>query len=393
MYRTVDDMYNRGTPVELTDQWTPSLTQYRNRPAVVIDVEVLGYPRPLSRQVGGQTISEKYDSIYTIVLKPEGPSIPSARPDAQVIRVTSLDVSRTLPLEGDLAPFTDWCIREFCSSNPLPTPKVSPPSPGQVVAGVVMPHTIPLYEAQFRDGDHRRESLKAIARVKECLGQWKPDVILLASTHWMPQDGFYLDNGATHENGCDSAYAGIEPQRFSFPGDPELAALAGSLGCQAGLPVKQIHRVAQEHAVWVPLHLLSGDRPIPVVPCSIWWRGPGESHRRWGEVLAEAVRQAGRHALFIASGALSHSFDFSKPPDHVVPGGKRVDEKVIKWLGSGDHDQLLEMEKSEFETWNPEGRAGHLYMLRGALDKDVGGELLCYQGSNGTGYVTMTFET
>jgi hypothetical protein len=30
--------------------------------------------------------------------------------------------------------------------------------------------------------------------------------------------------------------------------------------------------------------------------------------------------------------------------------------------------------------------------MRGALGKDVRGNSLCYQGSNGTGYLTMLFE-
>ena len=81
----------------------------------------------------------------------------------------------------------------------------------------------------------------------------------------------------------------MEPQLFSFPGDPELAALIGGLGRAAGLPVKRIHRVAQEHAVWVPGHLLCQERRIPLLPCSIWWRGPREAHRRFGEIIAAAV--------------------------------------------------------------------------------------------------------
>ena len=56
-YRTIDDMYDRGALVRLTDSWTPALERYRNRVAVVIDIEVLGYPRSLSRQENGKLIS------------------------------------------------------------------------------------------------------------------------------------------------------------------------------------------------------------------------------------------------------------------------------------------------------------------------------------------------
>src|SRR5262249_62350390 len=70
-YRTVDDMYERGTTVQLTDRWTSELARYRSRPAVVIDVEVIGFPRDISRQENGRTITEKYDCIYTVALMAE----------------------------------------------------------------------------------------------------------------------------------------------------------------------------------------------------------------------------------------------------------------------------------------------------------------------------------
>ena len=148
-----------------------------------------------------------------------------------------------------------------------------------------------------------RKSLTAIEEVRRRLEEWKPDVMVLASTHWMPREGFFIDDGAMHKDGCDASYKGVEPQLFGFPGDSELAALAAHLGKEAGLPVRRLHRVAQEHAVWVPSHLLCGER-IPVVPCSIWWHGPREAHRRLGEVFAEAVRRLGRKAFFVASGGL-----------------------------------------------------------------------------------------
>ena len=202
----------------------------------------------------------------------------------------------------------------------------------------------------------------------------------------MPRDGFFIDDGASHEDGCDASYEGVEPQLFSFPGDPELAGLMAYLGHKAGLPVRRLIGWRKEHAVWVPFHLLCRERPIPTVPCSIWWRGPREAHRQFGEIIGNAARQLGRRAFFVASGGLSHTFDFSQPPEYVVPTGERFDRLAKDWLENGQHGRLIDMNDDDFETWNPEGRAGHLYMLRGALGCDVRGESLCYQGSNGTGY-------
>ena len=391
-YRTIDDMYDRGTLVRLTDLWTPGLGRYCDRAAVVIDIEVLGYPRTISRQENGTTISEKYDCIYTVALMADEQTSAFVRAHVPVIRVTSADVERSSVGEYNRASFAEWCAREFCGAEPEPISHLSANETGRVIGGAVLPHTIPMYEARHRANDHRNKSLAAIDQVRRHLDECQPDVILLASTHWMPRDGFFIDDGAQHEDGCDASYQGVEPQLFSFPGDPELAALIGDLARSAGLPVRRIHRVAQEHAVWVPGHLLSQERRIPLLPCSIWWRGPREAHRRFGEIIAEAVRQLGRRAFFVASGGLSHTFDFSKPPEYVVPQGERFDRLAKEWLEKGQHGRLLDMSEDDFETWNPEGRAGHLYMLRGALGKDVRGQSLCYQGSNGTGYLTMLFQ-
>jgi aromatic ring-opening dioxygenase catalytic subunit (LigB family) len=391
-YRTIDDMHERGTPVELTERWTPGLARYRSRPAVVIDIEVIGFPRDIARQENGATITQKYDCVYTVAIQPENAAMPPSRDHTAVIRVLSIDVERPLEPSREVAEFAAWCTEEFCGAEPEPLSPLSSGKSGRFIAGAILPHTLPMYEAKHKPNDHRRKSLAAIDRVLQRLEIWQPEVIVLASTHWMPREGFLIDDGARHEDGCDASYKGVEPQAFGFPGDPELAGLAASLACQAGLPVRRVHRVAQEHAVWVPVHLLSGGRQVPVVPCSIWWRGPREAHRQLGDVFRDAVAKLGRKALFIASGALSHNFDFSKPPEYVVPAGERVDRMAVEWLEKGQHGRLLDMSDDEFENWNPEGRAGHIYMLRGALGRDVTGQSLCYQGSNGTGYLTMVFE-
>ena len=119
-YRTIDDMYERGNLVRLTDSWTPGLGRYRDRAAVVIDIEVLGYPRTISRQENGNTISEKYDCIYTVALMPDEQTSTFVRAQVPVIRVISLDVERSLAGGYDRENFAEWCMREFCGAEPEP---------------------------------------------------------------------------------------------------------------------------------------------------------------------------------------------------------------------------------------------------------------------------------
>src|SRR5918994_1620469 len=193
-YRTIDDMFERGTLVQLPERWTPALARYRHRPAVVIDIEVLGYPRSISRQENGTSVGEKYDCIYTVALMPAERTATFARAEVPVIRVISLDVERALAAEQETAKFAAWCTNEFCGREPAPISHPTATGNGRFIGGAVLPHTIPMYEARNSPEDHRNKSLTAIDQVRRHLNESQPDVIVLASTHWMPTDGFFVDD-------------------------------------------------------------------------------------------------------------------------------------------------------------------------------------------------------
>ena len=166
-YRTIDDMFEPGTLVRLTDLWTPALARYRDRPAVVIDIEVLGYPRSISQKENGTSVSEKYDCIYTVALMPAGGAATFAREQVPVIRVISLDVAGMLPGEQDsAATFAAWCAREFCGAEPAAISSPHTTGTGRFIGAAVLPHTIPMYEARHRPSDHRNKSLEAIDQVR-----------------------------------------------------------------------------------------------------------------------------------------------------------------------------------------------------------------------------------
>src|SRR5215510_8123882 len=183
-YRTVDDMYERGTPVRLTDQWTPELARYKSQPAVVIDIEVIGFPRDISRKETGRTITQKYDCIYTVALMAQDFALP-AYDSTPIIRVLSVDIETALDAKEELGDFADWCKREFCGTEPKAVHQPVPAMPGAFLGGVVLPHTLPMFEARHKPNDHRRKSLAAIEEVRQRVETWNPDVMVLASTHWM----------------------------------------------------------------------------------------------------------------------------------------------------------------------------------------------------------------
>jgi hypothetical protein len=127
----------------LIDLWTPALARYRDRPAVVIDIEVLGYPRSITRQVDAASVSEKYDCIYTVALLPVERAASLAREQVPVIRVISLDVAGILPAEPHSAEFAAWCAREFCGAEPASVANPGVAGNGGFIGAAVLPHTIP----------------------------------------------------------------------------------------------------------------------------------------------------------------------------------------------------------------------------------------------------------
>src|SRR5215510_9777187 len=143
-YRTVDDMYERGTPVRLTDQWTPELARYKSQPAVVIDIEVIGFPRDISRKETGRTITQKYDCIYTVALMAENFAL-LAYDSTPIIRVLSVDIETSLDAKGELADFADWCKREFCGAEPKTVHEPAPAKPGAFLGGGRFTHKQNMY--------------------------------------------------------------------------------------------------------------------------------------------------------------------------------------------------------------------------------------------------------
>ena len=115
-------------------------------------------------------------------------------------------MSGELAPENDSAAFVQWCTREFCGVEPPRVVHTTATGAGSCIGGAVLPHTIPMYEARHRPEDHRNKSLAAIDQVRRHLEQARPDVIVLASTHWMPRDGFFIDDGAQHVMAVDTCF-------------------------------------------------------------------------------------------------------------------------------------------------------------------------------------------
>ena len=129
-----------------------------------------------------------------------------------------------------------------------------------------------------------------------------------------------------------------------------------------------------------------------------------EDNLRLGRALGDAVAEADRKVLLIASGAMSHTFwPLRQLRDHEAagvehihsPGAAAADAERLEWFSRGDHARVLDT-MPEFYRFKPEARFGHYLMMMGALGEGdctaAGRQYGEYENSIGTGQVHLWFD-
>src|SRR5690625_3210818 len=119
------------------------------------------------------------------------------------------------------------------------------------------------------------------------------DAIIVASPHWLPRSGFFVDPGLIHQSFHDYV---LRPAPFGrrffthvLPGHPELANLLIQVGKEKGLPV-DAKTYGLDHGAFCPLKVMGVS--LPVVPISVSLRSHEES-REWGVAIRRAVEESG----------------------------------------------------------------------------------------------------
>jgi aromatic ring-opening dioxygenase catalytic subunit (LigB family) len=238
------------------------------------------------------------------------------------------------------------------------------------------------------------QTLHAIGRTIE--RDLNADVVIVASPHWLPRSGFFVDPGTIHESFHDYV---LRPAPFGrrfythvLPGDPELAHALIAAGQDAGLPV-HAKAYGLDHGAFCPLKVM-GIR-LPTVPISISQRSHEECVH-WGRAIRVAVEASGKRAVLVAPGNLCHRLDLrneSAKEGEYLADGKRFDALVIDLVVSG---RSLELSKVDRDLWNaaaPEADGRPFFLIAGASG-NAPGRLLQYQGAiYSIGDATFAFDT
>ena len=200
-----------------------------------------------------------------------------------------------------------------------------------VVGSIGLTHN-PTYPALIaKNGPDYAPGL-AYATLRQELASLKPDAIVIFDTDHL--NTFFLDNLPIFAIGVDDSFAGpcdevpLVP-RYTAPSHRALACYLRSEAVAAGFDLALVQAFEADHSVFVPLHFLTPEMNIPVIPIFIsghnhFARGhmsPMPSARRCFE-LGQTIRTAierwpqPMRVVTIGSGAISLDVHGTK----VAPG-------------------------------------------------------------------------
>lgn len=278
---------------------------------------------------------------------------------------------------------------------------------GELVLAAKITH-VPSIWLSLQDGKHhgiRRSAELALQELGRRAHARRVDTFVIADTHWLNSSGFHLNAKVRHEG----RYASHELPHFirdlvySYPGDPELAALIGEEIRASGLKalVHDIADLGLEYGTLVPMYLMNDTEPqIRVLPIGCNMYSTIEENLAVGEAIARAIDRADGRIGFLASGSLSHQFPTNALTDQYLNRissdfNQQMDLTVLEMWTTGRIADFLRMLPDYNDRCTGEGAMADTGMLFGVLgrqDYTGRGEQLCdYFPSTGTGQVVVDF--
>ncbi|MBT2542679.1 catechol 1,2-dioxygenase [Streptomyces sp. ISL-44] len=283
---------------------------------------------------------------------------------------------------------------------------------GEIVGAGIVSHvpTIMLPEATRRElnGGEDTTLVAGLRRLRrEVFEKADYDTVVLMDSHWATTVEFVV---TTHDR-RSGLFTSEELPRgmcripYDIPGDPELARAIAGHADQHGTWITPIddHHLPIFYAttnLWNYLGV-EGKRWISIGVCQT---ADTEDYLRLGRAIADGIAATDRKVLFVASGALSHTFwplreirdhEASNPGHIFTPQARAADEQRIAWFEAGRHDLVLRT-MPEFLTYKPEARFGHYLAMAGALGEEhlsAPGRLFsAYENAVGTGQVHIWFD-
>jgi aromatic ring-opening dioxygenase catalytic subunit (LigB family) len=197
---------------------------------------------------------------------------------------------------------------------------------GQIVAGFGMPHNPGAPALVLRDGP-QCETACYYAEVAKRIAAVAPDVLMIFTNDHF--NTFFLDNFPTFAIGVAQATAGPNDQtpmpRYKVAVPGPLAAHVHKSALARGFDVALVQDFEVDHAVMVPLHFLTPDMRIPVLPIFINCLAPplptAQRCFAFGEAVRAAIAEWPQPLRVAVIGSGSFSLEIGGPK---IPVGPRA---------------------------------------------------------------------
>jgi aromatic ring-opening dioxygenase catalytic subunit (LigB family) len=240
----------------------------------------------------------------------------------------------------------------------------------QIVGGFGVPHT-PIFPFFVNRDGPDCEIATLFAAQKAELAAARPDVIVMFDTDHL--NTFFLDNLPIFAIGVDKSFTAPndEPRdvpNYVVPSLPDFAAHIRLAGIDAGFDVGMAQHFSVDHSIAVPLHFLTPNMDVPVIPFFVSGHVPPlpSAARCYalGQAVGRAIEAWPENKRVVVMGSGSFSLEVAGP--RVAPG--RTDgvpdpdwcARVIKLIEQQQIDTLM-------------NQATQHQMLKAG---NVGGELL-----------------
>jgi gallate dioxygenase len=240
----------------------------------------------------------------------------------------------------------------------------------QIVGGFGVPHT-PIFPFFVKRDGPDCEIAKLFGAQKEQLAATRPDVIVMFDTDHL--NTFFLDDLPIFAVGIDNTFKAPNDEPREVPNYivPSMANFAAHIRAStvgAGFDVGMTQNYSVDHSITVPLHFLTPDMKVPVIPFFISGHVPplpkAERCFALGQAVGRAIEAWPENKRVVVMGSGSFSLEVGGP--RMAPG--RSDGvpdpdwcmRVIRYLEQQQIDTLIK-ESTEHQLL----KAGN-----------VGGELL-----------------
>jgi len=212
-----------------------------------------------------------------------------------------------------------------------------------IIAAAVVAHVPTLSRSEITP-EFQRTLVEGERKLGEDLRALKPDLWVIASTHWVSTFNWFATCQAEHKGLCvaDEAPDLIPGLPYHYRGDPQFATALVEEWQRRSIPAARNESPHYEwdYGTFVPLSHLDPQAQVAVVGVPVVLMSDHAECMNAGAAIAATAQALGRRAVFLASTALTHALVRGR---HLMPTQERIDadRRLIDRLALGAIDDVV----------------------------------------------------